>query len=118
MTDVKKPSEKIVSNNFDGKEITDSVGRKLRLKKPDIVDQFDLLGALGEHSNNDGQKNMALSVLYIATIDNLVVESPKTYSEIRAALRRIGDAGLIALTNYINSLPMEDEREATDKLKK
>lgn len=115
----KKPSEKIISNAFDGKEITDSLGRKLRLKKPDILDLYDLMSAIGEDSKSAFCQGMAMNVLYVATIDNQVIEAPKSYREFRATLKRIGEEGLTALMQFMSeNSDSNSEKEQTEKVKK
>jgi len=115
----KKPSEKVVSNIFDGKEITDSLGRKLRLKKPDILDLYDLMSAIGEDSKSAFCQGMAMNVLYVATIDNKVVQAPKSYREFRGCLKMIGEEGLTALMQFISeNSEGNSEKEQIDKAKK
>jgi hypothetical protein len=114
----KKPSEKIkAANHFDGKVIEDEKGRKLRLKQPDILDEFDLMGALGKDSANPIYYMYAQAVLHIATIDDFVIEAPKTLREFRAAIRMIDRAGIEAFNKF--SAEIEENRESeNDRLKK
>lgn len=119
MSEVKKPSEKVVESKLDGKEVQDASGRKLRLRKPDILDMYDLFSAIGaEDSKNPGCLMLATKVLYVATIDNSVVPSPKSYAEFRATLKRIGDAGILAVSQAIEEEESLTEKEAIANAKK
>jgi hypothetical protein len=119
MTEVKKPSEKVLENPYDGKEITDKKGRKLKLRKPNILDRYDLFSAMGEDAKNPMCLSFAMPLLHVATIDNMVVESPRNIREFRAALVRLGDEGQEAIIEYINKVEdVSNEQEQKDKAKK
>lgn len=111
MTANANPSDKIVQNSIDGIEIQDAKGRKLRLRKPDLLDMYDLFSAIGDDSKNPACIMMASKVLYVATIDGLVVESPKSYAQFRATLKRIGEEGILAVDEALENL----EEEKTQK---
>lgn len=115
----KKPSEKLVKNPIDGMEVKDSLGRVLRLRKPDILDQYDLFSAIGEDTRNPACIIMATKTLYVATIDGQVVESPKSLAQFRATLKRIGEEGLLAIDEILYSLDdTKTEKEALQQIKK
>lgn len=113
----RKPSEKIVSSIFDGKEIKDRLGRTLRLRKPDVLDHYYLRRALGEDADNASCMAMMMNVIYVAGIDGQVLETPKTHSECMAALKRLGEEGIFALSNYVESTVPKDGGEI-EKVKK
>jgi hypothetical protein len=120
MSDItKKPSEKILSNPYDGKEVTDSQGRKLKLRSPDILDLYDLMSAIGDDSKNTFCANIASRCLYIGMIDGQILQSPKSLSEFRINLKRIGEAGLEALNKAMEEADeSKTEQEETLKIKK
>lgn len=115
--EVKKPSERIIESIFDGKEIKDKLGRVLRLRKPNIIDRYNLTKALGTDADNPSCMSMMIPIIHVAGIDGQVVETPRSYSECIAALKRLGDEGIAALGNYIESA-MSTEDEDTEKVKK
>jgi hypothetical protein len=118
MDQLKKPSEKIIVNNpYDGKILTDARGRKIRLKQADILDEFDLMGALGTESSNPIYYMYAQIVLHIATIDDQVMEAPKTKGEFRAAIKRIDRDGMEAYNKFLLSLEETSQTEL-DRVKK
>ena len=118
--DVKKPSEKVIASTIDGKEVIDSEGRKIRLRKPDLLDMWDIFSAIGsEDSKNPACMMIATKVLYIATIDGQVVESPKSQAQFRATLKRVRESGLWAVDKAIEEEEaFLTEREALEKVKK
>lgn len=119
MTLEKKPSEKLTVSSLDGKKVTDSLGRVLVLRKPDILDMYDLFSAIGDDTKNPACIMMATKVLYVATIDGMVVESPKSLSQFRAAIKRVGESGLFAVDKAMSELEeAETQKEQIEKAKK
>ncbi len=116
---IKKPSEKILANHYDGKEIKDSLGRTLKLRKPDILDFYDLMSAIGDDSKNLVCMTMASRCLYVAMIDGQLLQSPKSLAEFRMNLKRIDEEGLDAVSEQM-ALAGESvtEAEETAKIKK
>lgn len=119
--DIKKPSEKMAEDNFDGMEVIDETGRIFSLRTPDILDEYDLMSALGEDAANDSCRGMASAMLFVGKIDGLIFESPKSYAEIRAGIKRIGRYGFKALTDFIqekNKSSSTNKEEVINKIKK
>lgn len=112
-------TKKLLKNIYDGKEITDSLGRKIILKKPDILDKYDLMSALGSDSQVGYCLSQANLVLYAALLDGQVLESPKTKSEFRFRLKTLGDEGLSAILDFIVSVEENiSEKDVNDSIKK
>lgn len=103
--------------NFDGKEIKDSAGRSLVLRKPNILDNYYLRKSMGEDSNNQSLLNMMIWVIYVAKIDGQILESPKTYQECLVALKRLGEEGIAAVIKEMDESAVS-EKEAIDNIKK
>lgn len=119
MTDQKKPSEKILENPYDGKTVSDSRGRQIRLRKPSILDRYDLLSAMGDDAKIPACLGHAMPLLHIATIDNEVFESPKSYADFRFALKWMGDEGMEAIMKFISENDsVGDEDREKEKVKK
>ena len=114
--EARKPSEKVVNSIFSGKEIRDKSGRVLRLRNPDILDHYYLRRALGDDADNPACLGMMMNILYVAGIDNQVLETPKTHSECLAALKRLGEDGIFALSNYVES--QSEEKGDIERVKK
>ncbi len=119
MSEATKPSAKVLQNNFDGKEITDKRGRKIILRKPNILDRYDLFSALEDDAKNPMCLSFAMPLLHVAKIDNVVMESPRSIREFRAALVQLGDEGQEAVLDYINSMSENsNEQEQKENVKK
>lgn len=117
MTD-QKPSEKILKNSIDGKLITDSLGRTILLRKPKLLDRFDLMGAMGKKSDVDGCAGIATAIIHVAKINDLVIECPKNEPDLRWAIDKLANEGLDAVIKAINESSDLNEEEALDKVKK
>lgn len=119
MSEQQKPSDKVLSNPYDGAVITDSLGRSIRLRKPNILDRYDLLSVLGEDAKSVACLNHAIPILHIATIDNEVLESPKSYAEFRWNLKKVGEEGYEAVIKFMNDIDEKvDEKQEKDRVKK
>lgn len=116
MSDVlKKLSEK---PSFDGKEVKDKLGRSIILRKPDIMDRFFLLRAMGADASNSSLVGMMMPTIYVAAIDGAPFPTPRTALECEAALKRMNDEGWESVTKEINRYFSEIENEALDTVKK
>lgn len=119
MTDVKKPSEKVLSNPYDGKVITDSLGRQIRLRKPNILDRYDLFSAMENDTKNTACLSHAIPLLHIATIDGEVLECPKSYADFRWALKKMGEEGMDAVMKFMSEVEEKnDEKKEKEQVKK
>lgn len=117
MADVSKPSKQVLANDFDGKEIEDSLGRKIKLKKPNVLDKYDLYSALGDDAKNMMCLTYAIPLLHIALLDGMIVEAPKSYAQFRATLQRVGEEAIEAVNAYSSSLS-DENKETLEKAKK
>jgi hypothetical protein len=74
--------------------VVDAAGRKITLKKPDVLVQYDLIEALEETAKNEVYIAMVLPLLYITQIDG-EHELPLTNKlRIRAMIQRLGEDGI------------------------
>lgn len=110
---IETPTEKILSRNNPDHFVQDSLGRTIKIKIPDALDEYDLHHALGNDSSNLGCLSMAAALTYVAEIDGTPFIQPHTYSEIRAGIKRLGKEGIVAVfeaakkLNIINENPNE-----------
>lgn len=116
---VETPSAKIIQSDINGKEVVDSKGRRLRLREPDALDMYDLWSAIGEDTRNQACMMLAIKVLYVATIDGQVLESPKSLAQFRANLKRLDTAGINAVDEALQDVPAaKTDKEMVAELKK
>jgi len=122
-----KESKPTSNNIYDGKVITDSLGRKLKLRNAGLLDGMDLREALGTKVSHPTNEQLADRSLYISMIDDfLLSQPPANYAEFRGNIKRIGDEGFSALFKYEmecannneNKTPEEIQKEEIEKVKK
>lgn len=120
MSEIKKPSEKVLNSPFDGIEIEDSCGRKIKLKKPNLLDRYDLFSAMGsEDSRNIACLTQVMFMLHIQSIDGAHFSLPTSYAEVRATLKRIPPEVAEAVQDYLNNYSSsETKAEAQEQIKK
>ena len=104
--------------SFDGKEVVDANGRKIVLRKADIMDRFYLLRAMGADASNPSLVGMMMPTIYVAAIDGAPFPTPRTLVECEAALKRLGDDGFLVVTEEINNYFEGREEEAKAVIKK
>ena len=111
------PTEKVmnVERNLLEQMITDANGRVYKLRLPDPIDELDLSAALGrEYSANIGVLVMATPLIFIESIDGNSFNKPNNYAEVRAAVKRIGRAGMDALQKAIQKYQTESQATQED----
>lgn len=114
-----KPSEKVTKAPYEGIEITDSIGRVIKLRKPTLLDTYDLAKAMGEEAKIPMCWGMAYNLLFVGLLDGNVFECPKTYMDVRAGLQRLDEHGLTAVTNALEKFSVSmTEKEAAQEVKK
>lgn len=114
-----KPSERVVKAPYDGKDVKDSTGRIIKLRKPSLLDVYDLMKALGEDAKNQACLAMAYNTLYVGMIDGAVMECPKTYREVRGMLQRLDEHGVAAISEGLAQYDgVKDEKEQIETAKK
>lgn len=107
------PSESIKSKNRFSEEVIDKIGRKIKLKEPDALEEYDLMKCLGEDAENKMCLMIASTMLYIESIDGKPFEQPASYIEFRHALKNVGQSQS-AILNRLRELGTvaSDEEES------
>jgi hypothetical protein len=106
------------NKGIDGKEIIDDLGRKLVLRKPNILDRYQLLKAMGQDANNSSLTMMMLPALYVAAIDDAPFPTPRTFVECEAGLKKLEEEGIRAIVAEINEYEESREKELKNNIKK
>jgi hypothetical protein len=81
--------------------ITDAKGRKLTLKKPGVLAEYDLIEALGETAQNSTYVGMVLPLIYVTAIDGEDASPPISKPQVRALIQRLGDDGVKAVMKAV-----------------
>ena len=82
--------------------ITDASGRKIGLRKLNVLDQVKLLRAVGpDQARNQPYVEIVTMSASVADIDGVPLIIPTNERQIDAAIGRIGDEGFAALMVYM-----------------
>ncbi|EJN07787.1 hypothetical protein [Herbaspirillum sp. YR522] len=95
------PSEQILSAENAVHVITDETGRSISIKKPGILDQFDLIEVLGDAAENNVYRSMCIPLLYVSAIDGQPVMKVGSNGEMRALIQRLDEHGFKAVQEGI-----------------
>lgn len=112
------PSEAVVKAASKVTVLTDSLGRKISVRRPGVLGQFHLVEIVGpELARNPVYLNMTMPVLWVVDIDGEPLHEPASKLELEAALQRLGEEGLDVLMTYvIGGDEGADPEEAKEKL--
>lgn len=116
--DSKKPTESLTKSELDGKVITDESGKQYVLRKPDILEKYNFVKAMGDDASNPILMGMLLPMMFIAKIDGMVFQTPRLYSDCMAGLKRIGEDGLLAVRAAVEESAATNLQEEKDSIKK
>jgi hypothetical protein len=93
--------------------VTDERGRAIKLKKPGVLAQFQLIEALGDTARNEVYMAMTLPLLFVAALDGEVVIRPNTKPELEALIQRLDEDGIQAvMTGVVANFGGVDESAA------
>lgn len=113
------PSEEVVKASAAEVTVTDSRGRSISLKKPNLLSQYRLVEILGEAGDYNAYRTMCLPLIYVSAIDGEAVFQPANKRELEALIQRLDEDGLIAinegLQKHFQARTEEAEKEAIKK---
>jgi hypothetical protein len=93
---VSRPSEMILADH-DMVERVDAIGRRLKVRKPNVVDRLRLFKAVGpDAAQNEPYLGLALTACAVKFIDDIPVPHPSNEQQIENLILRLGDAGMNA----------------------
>lgn len=113
----KLPAEKIIQNERSllETEVIDSNDRVYKLALPSALDELDFYAALGrDQSSNIGVLVMTMPLIFIESIDGASFTKPNNYQEIRAAIKRIGKAGMDAISKAVQKYQADSQMSSED----
>lgn len=98
--------------------VTDSKGRKIGLKEPPFLAEFDILDVLGpEKSKNQSTMGLVSVLLYIAEIDGEEMPFPTNMVQVRRLIQKADRHGFAAVLEGIEKHFSTDEKETIEKIK-
>lgn len=100
-------------------EVTDSLGRTIKVRKLNALNRVDLAQVVGpEGCKNEAVIGPAAIAFSVTEIDGEPVFQPATWSEMRALIGRLDDEGLEAVTQaYIDHFGLDAAALTGDDLK-
>jgi len=87
------PSEQLIKSSALEVTVTDTLGRHIRLKKPNPLANLDFAKAAGSETLNLLYLAEVAHLKFVAAIDEVPVATPSTESELRALYQRLGEEG-------------------------
>jgi hypothetical protein len=113
------PAQAIVKRASTPVEVTDPLGRKLKVKPIRSLDRYDLARVLGpEGAANPSAMGPAAIAFSVIEIDGEIVATPKTEREIRALIQRLDDEGLEAAAQaHIDHFSVGGEAQVGEPLR-
>ena len=93
--------------------LTDTLGRKLTLRKLTVLDQARMMRAIGPvQASNDPYRTLVQLAFMVTDIDGVPVPFPTNEAQIDAAIGRLKDEGYLALGAYFKSEVDKAQAEA------
>ena len=86
-------SEKIIEKSLKSVEVTDSLGRKIVLRKPSRWEFMEFLGLIGAKAGNSVYLGWALPVLFARQIDQDLLAPLDDLKNFRSNVEELGDEG-------------------------
>lgn len=121
-TVVETPTQTIVRKANETHEIIDSLGRRIKIRKPGILDETKLIDLLGDSAKNIALMNYYPPLIYVSSIDDVPLFLGTTRRELDAALARLDREGIKAvgegIQKYFSDMLVTSEEDAKDQIKK
>jgi hypothetical protein len=97
------PSTTIISAATVAPSVTDTLGRRLTLRRMTSLDKLRLFKAAGPTlAQNQPWLGMALLACSVAEIDNVPVPYPTNEQQIESMVARLGDLGIAAIAEALS----------------
>jgi hypothetical protein len=98
-------------------EVVDAKGRKLRFRQLTLLQETDLIMAMGKHAENQLLLGRALLAAQVASINGDEVDLPQGEREYRAMLQRVERDGISAVVARNAPAAAKDGGETADAAK-
>jgi hypothetical protein len=113
------PTEQLIARATQEAEVVDANGRKIVLRKPGALAQFRLAEAVGNSSTNQGYMAMVMPLIFVASIDGIIVPPLEQKKHVEALIVRLDDEGVAAVHKGVYEHFGESTAEADrEELKK
>jgi hypothetical protein len=113
------PSAQAVAKGAVVHMVPDGSGRKIFLRKPDVLSQYRLIEVLGTSAANTTYVSMVLPLIYVVKVGDEDVTLPAHKSEVDALIKMLGDEGVEAvMVGVAKHWGKQDPQGDKDALKK
>lgn len=93
-----RPTDAIIRAATTPQEVTDSLGRKLMVRRPGALEKLRLFKAIGgENSKNEIYLGYATLAISVTSIDGQPMEPCKNEAHVEALVSELGDEGIEAV---------------------
>lgn len=108
------PSQTILAAAQQEWDVQDSVGRTIRIRNLTALDTLRLFKAAGPTlAQNEPWISVASLAMSVVEVDSIPVPPPVSESQIEAIVARLGDAGLSAISDFLDA---NTERATSERL--
>ncbi len=92
------PSARVIATAQAAPTVSDTLGRRLQLRKLTALDKLRLFKAAGQAlAQNQPWLGMAVLAASVAAIDDVPVPAPANEQQVEALVARLGDTGIAAI---------------------
>lgn len=92
------PSQRVVMEASREFDVTDTLGRVLRVRRPGALDRLRLFKAVGPAlASNERYVGYAMLAMCVSGIDGVPQPAPANEGQLEGLVQRLGDAGMIAI---------------------
>lgn len=103
------PSGSILQEGFKTNSTVDKRGRKIVVRRPTALDTLRLFKAAGPNlAQNEPWLAMAMLAFAVLEIDGVPIPPPSTEAQIESLIDRLGDDGLTAVAEFVNTGNSQD----------
>lgn len=95
--DASAPSRAVVAQAANEVTVTDSAGRNIVLRKPNPLTKLRFIDAMGESSANRLWAGTVWPLMFVVSIDGVVVPPPAQKAQIEALFQRLDEHGYEAV---------------------
>lgn len=93
--------EKLTRNEDGTVDVTATNGKRIKIKRPNVLAQYRLVEALGDAAESRVYLRMCLPLLWVGEIDGAEVRTPSSKREVEGLITRLDEAGIAAVTEAI-----------------
>ena len=92
------PSERIVAEASREFEVTDALGRVLKVRRPGALDRLRLFKAVGPAlASNERYVGYAMLAMCVTSIDGVPQPAPVNEGQLERLVERLSDPGMVAI---------------------